>query len=65
MSMEQRWNDNDMGKLKYSKKNCDSGTLSTKNPIRTDMESNPGLLEDRQPNNRLNQRMAQLRHHNT
>jgi hypothetical protein len=37
-----RRNENFQGKLKYSEKTSASATLSTKNPTRPDLESNPG-----------------------
>jgi hypothetical protein len=37
--MENRWNEIDRGRQKYSGKTCPSATLSTTNPTRTD----PGI----------------------
>jgi hypothetical protein len=51
--MEQRWNETDRGKPKYSGKTCPSATLSTTNPTWTDPESNPGLRGERPATNRL------------
>jgi hypothetical protein len=52
--MEQRWNETDRGKPKYSgEKTCHSATLSTTNPIWIDPKSNLGLRCERLATNRL------------
>jgi hypothetical protein len=51
--MEQRWNEIDRGKPKYSGKTCSRATLLTTNSTWTDPGSNPGLRGGRPAANRV------------
>jgi hypothetical protein len=53
VSMELRWNDNDRGNPKNSRKTCLSATLSTTNPTWTDLGTNPGRRGEKPATNRL------------
>jgi hypothetical protein len=53
VNMEQRWNDTDERKPKDSEKSCLSATLSTTNPIWTDLSMKPGLRGEKPATNRL------------
>jgi hypothetical protein len=48
-----RWNENWLGKPKYSEKTCPSATLSATNPIWPDLGSNPGRRGGKPAANRL------------
>jgi hypothetical protein len=48
-----RWNENWQDKLKYSEKTCPTATLSTTNPTRSYLVSNPGRRGGRPATNRL------------
>jgi hypothetical protein len=56
--MEGRWNEIDRGNRSTRGKTCPSATLSTRNPILTDPESNPDLSGERLATNRLSYAMA-------
>jgi hypothetical protein len=47
------WNQNWQGKPQYSEKTCPSATLSTKNPILSDLGSSPGRRGGKPTTNRL------------
>jgi hypothetical protein len=53
MNMEQLMDEIWQGKPKYSEKTCPSATLSTTNPTRHDLGSNPGRRYGKPAINRL------------
>jgi hypothetical protein len=62
MNVEQSWNQNWQGKLKYSEKICPSATFSTTNPACPDLGSNLGHHGGKLATNRLSYGMAKLYH---